>query len=188
MPKYRALTDDGHVPLSSDYLTNDSSVPGTNVTEALDNLSGGSGGSGGPIVPAAPQSFPLLATVNGINAVSNHIALSNGVSPGASPGDAASFNPVNGFGVLASSITDPNTLEVVVRTPFPLSAQATIEVSLDSVTPSPNDPDTLFVALNLAGTYGQIGSLDTVFVYLRDPDTGAEAFAGYVSVVLTVAV
>jgi len=55
---YNALTEEGYVPLASDNVTNQSTVAGANVTQALNNLA-----SGG--VNRCPVAAPLLGSVVG---------------------------------------------------------------------------------------------------------------------------
>ena len=135
-----------------------------------------------PLVIPSALSFPLLSTTFGVNAVANTLALANILSPAAAPGDPAIFGPVS-FGVLASTL-EPGA-DIVVRAPFPGSPSSSIVVTLAGKAPGPNPAFTLF-NLTVTATYGQVGVIDSVAVFCRNPVSGRETFAGWISTVLGV--
>jgi|GEM_PF-5537163 len=135
-----------------------------------------------PLVLPNALVFGLISTTFGVDALANTIGLANAVSPGTSPGDPAVF-PVVSFGALASTLEAG--ADIVVRAPFPASPGSTLAVTLGSKAPGPDPAFTIFT-LNITATYGQVGVIDSVAVFCRNPISGRETFAGWVSTVLNV--
>jgi len=78
--------------------------------------------------------------------------------------------------------------DIVVRAPAPLPAPMTINVALDSKTVNANDPNLTDFNLAVTGTFGPVGLLGAVAVYIRNPTAGTYGFAGNVVVALAGAV
>jgi len=170
----------GFAPLTSTAVSNESSVPGDNVTEALDNLATG-GGSTAPRVVLPFTTVLPPSTFLGTGPFANVLASDfQDTNTGTEGGPIAP--QTSGLFVDTDSLDAGATLEIRNVGPLPPGSDLQIGNIVRQV--DPTDPSQTSFEFELTGTFGPQNTIVAAYVVVVNGD-GAASFAGWLLTILT---